>query len=217
MQLNTNSQYLRPYYAHFTWMNSHNNPMKKPVFTKLVSGRVTARFKPSLMLVPMLLTTTIPKNCPSGIITSNLRILKEGQSSALLKELPKVLIDLTKYSQLIGWQDLWGERRTIKCMLGHFADFCFCLSPCVSNTIIQYKKSINRGRGIEGMRVCGDRKMKQGRGKNIDVVIIFPLFSILFPYPDREKPEVTATSSARGGVGVSTSFPISIPAPTGYF
>uniref|UniRef100_A0A8C4L2D0 Uncharacterized protein n=1 Tax=Equus asinus asinus TaxID=83772 RepID=A0A8C4L2D0_EQUAS len=76
--------------------------MKKPVFTKLVSGRVTARFKPSLMLVPMLLTTTIPKNCPSGIITSNLRILKEGQSSALLKELPKVLIDLTKYSQLIG-------------------------------------------------------------------------------------------------------------------
>lgn len=76
--------------------------MKKPVFTKLVSGRVTARFKPSLMLVPMLLTTTIPKNCPSGIITSNLRILKEGQSSALLKELPKVLIDRSVMRKMKG-------------------------------------------------------------------------------------------------------------------
>lgn len=61
------------------------------------------------------------------------------------------------------------------------------------------------------MRVCGEREMKQGREKNIDAVV-FPLFSLLFPYPDRQKLEIMVTSR---GVSISTSPPLSIPAPTG--
>lgn len=69
--------------------------------------------------------------------------------------------------------------------------FMVFVSPCVSKAIIQYKKASIGGSSVEGMRVCGQRE-KQGKNE-IDVIIIFSLFSILSPYPDRQKPEVMAT------------------------
>ena len=68
---------------------------------------------------------------------------------------------------------------------------------------------------VEGMRVCGKREMRQGKVKEYGCGYnIFP--SILFPHPDKEKSEVMATSTTRGGVSISTSPPPRIPVPTGY-
>lgn len=43
--------------------------------------------------------------------------------------------------------------------------------------LFQYEKAAGiGGSSVEGMCASGEREMKQGREKNIDVVIIFPLF-----------------------------------------